>query len=170
MPLPMPRTGARRLSARVAAFCRTLAWPGAFRLYKSNGAMARPPGRPLVEHVWRGGEWLHATTGVPFDEGAYKAGVLRRQAACERRRYWDPSTGVRERQRERNKVLAAARTLKRTRDGEQLTLDHLRPGIPIRNENLKEISNEKHDWQSTARWHPAPTEVRKLPRPSPSST
>ena len=151
MPLPMPRTGARRLSARVAAFCRTLAWPGAFRLYKSNDAMARPPGRPLVEHVWRGGEWLHATTGMPFDEGAYKAGVLRRQAACERRRYWDPSTGVRERQRERNKVLAAARTLKRTRDGEQLTLDHVRSGIPTRNENLKEISNEKQDWQSTAR-------------------
>ena len=123
-----------------------------------------------MEHVWRGGEWLHATTGMPFDEDVYKAGVLRRQAACERRRYWDPSTGVRERQRERNKMLAAARPLKRTRDGEQLTLDHVRSGSPIRNENLKEISNDTNDWQSTSRWHPAATEVRKLPRPPPSST
>ena len=145
MPLPMPRAGARLLSARVAAFRRTLAWPGALRLYESNDAMARPHGRPLVEHVWRGGEWLHATTGMPFDEDVYKAGVLRRQAACERRRYWDPTTGVRERQRERNKMLAAARPLKRTRHVEQLTLDHVRSGSPLRNENLKEIRNDIND-------------------------
>ena len=88
-----------------------------------------------MEHVWRGGEWLHAATGMPFDEDVYKAGVLRRQAACERRRYWDPSRGVRERQRERNKMLAAARPLKRTRDGEQLTFDHVLSGSPIRKKN-----------------------------------
>ena len=104
----------------------------------------RPQGRPLAEHVWRGGEWLHATTGMPFDINVYKVGVLRRQAACERRRYWDPSTGVRVRQRERKKMLAAKR-VKRTRDGEQQTLDHVRSRSPIRNVNLKEISNDNND-------------------------
>ena len=98
-----------------------------------------------MEHVWRGGEWLHATTGMPFDEDVYRAGVLRRQAACERRRYWDPSTGARERQRERNKLLATARPLKRKRRAEQLTLDQVRSGSTIRNENLKEISNDIND-------------------------
>ena len=122
-----------------------------------------------MEHVWRGGEWLHATTGMPFDEDVYKAGVLRRQAACERRRYWDPSTGVRERQRERNKMLAAARPLKRTRDGEQLTLDHVRSDSPIRNENLKEISNDINDWQPTSRWRSAANKVRELFTSPPSA-
>ena len=99
----------------------------------------------MAEHVWSDGEWLHATTRMPFDVNVYKAGVLRRQAACERRRYWDPTTGVRERQRERNKMLAATRPLKRKRHGEQLTLDHVRSDSPIRNENLKEISNDSND-------------------------
>ena len=58
---------------------------------------------------------------MPFDEDVYKAGVLRRQAACERRRYWGPSTDAREQQRERNKLLAAARPLKRKRHAEQLS-------------------------------------------------
>ena len=107
--------------------------------------MARPQGRPLAEHVWHDGAWYHAVTGKPFNEEVYIAGVRRRQAECERRRYWDPSTGVRERQRERKKMLAAARPLKRTRDGEQLTFDHMRSGSPIRNENLKEISNDNND-------------------------
>ena len=97
-----------------------------------------------MEHVWRGGEWLHATTGMPFDEDVYQAGVLRRQAACERRKYWDPTTGVRERQRERNKTLAAAKPLKRKLHGEQLTLDCVRSVSPMRNENLKEISNDNN--------------------------
>ena len=81
---------------------------------------------------------------MPFDEDVYKAGVLRRQAACERRRYWDPSTGARERQRERNKLLATARPLKRNRHAEQLTLDQVRSDNPIRNENLKEISDDNN--------------------------
>ena len=106
---------------------------------------SRPQGRPLAEYTWRGGEWLHAMTGKPFDVNVYRAGVLRRQAACERRRYWDPSTGVRQRQRERNKMLAAAKLVKRKRHGEQLTLDHVRSRSPIRNDNLKEISNDNND-------------------------
>ena len=105
---------------------------------------SRPQGRPLAEYTWRGGEWLHAMTGKPFDVNVYRAGVLRRQAACERRRYWDPSTGVRVPQRERKKMLAAKR-VKRTRDGEQQTLDHVRSRSPIRNDNLKEISNDNND-------------------------
>ena len=122
-----------------------------------------------MEHVWRGGEWLHATTGMPFDEDVYKAGVLRRQAACERRRYWDPTTGVRERQRERHKMLAATRPLKRKRHAEQLTLDQVRSASPIINENLKEISNDINDCQPTSRRRSAASKVRELFTPPPSA-
>ena len=59
--------------------------------------MARPQGRPLAEHVWRDGGWYHTVTGKPFNEEVYIAGVRRRQAECERRRYWDDASGTRER-------------------------------------------------------------------------
>ena len=59
--------------------------------------MARPQGRPLAEHVWRDGAWHHAVTGEPFNKDAYFAGVRRRQAECERRRYWDDTSGKRQR-------------------------------------------------------------------------
>ena len=59
--------------------------------------MARPQGRPLAEHVWRDGGWYHAVTGKPFNEEVYIAGVRRRQAECERRRYWDVCSGTRQR-------------------------------------------------------------------------
>ena len=153
----------------MAALRRTLAWPCTFRLYEENDAMVRPHGRPLVEHLWRDGEWLHVATGMPFDEDVYRAGVLRRQAACERRRYWDPSTGVWDGQRERNKLLAAARPLKRKRHAEQLALDHVRSDNPIRNENLKEISNDINDWQPTSRWRSAANKVRELFTSPPSA-
>ena len=64
--------------------------------------MARPQGRPLAEHVWRDGGWYHAVTGKPFNEEAYIAGVRRRQADCERRRYWDDASGTRKRRRMRS--------------------------------------------------------------------
>ena len=88
--------------------------------------MALPQGRPLAEHVWREDAWYHASTGMPFNEEVYKAGVLRRQADCERRRYWDPPTGTRERRLLRAKRAAAARPRKSY--ATQLTLDQAREG------------------------------------------
>ena len=83
--------------------------------------MARPPGRPLVEHVWReDGAWVHAASGEPFDPVRYVAGVKRRQAECQRRRYWDESTGARQRR------LARAKAVGGRRRAEQLTLDQVR--------------------------------------------
>ena len=90
--------------------------------------MECPRGRPLAEHVWREGAWFHALTGIRFDEEVYKAGVHRRQADCERRRYWDLSTGTRSRRLLRVKREAAARTRKRRATDVQLTLDHVREG------------------------------------------
>ena len=98
-----------------------------------------PPGRPYAEHVWKDGfGWVHEATGEPFSQAVYRAGVLRRQAGCERRRYWDPSTGVRERRHERTKQLAA----KRCGPPKQLTLDQVRSGIQVVYESLKETDNE----------------------------
>ena len=91
--------------------------------------MARPLGRPLAEYVWQEGYWIHATTGEPFSQATYIAGVLRRQAECERRRYWDASTGTRERRLQRTRREAAARPRKRRATQlTQLTLDHVREG------------------------------------------
>ena len=84
--------------------------------------MARPPGRPLAEHVWRDGAWVHVATGQPFDPVRYLAGVKRRQAECQRRRYWDESTGARQRRLARAKAVGG----KRRRRAEQLTLDQAR--------------------------------------------
>ena len=85
--------------------------------------MAYPRGRPLAEHVWRDDAWFHALTGMPFNEEVYKAAVLRRQADCERRRYWDLPTGTRERRLLRAKREAVDRARKRC--ATQLTLDHV---------------------------------------------
>ena len=75
--------------------------------------MARPQGRPLAEHVWRDGGWYHAVTGKPFNEEAYIAGVRRRQADCERRRYWDDASGTRKRRLMRSMREAVKRPHKR---------------------------------------------------------
>ena len=86
--------------------------------------MARPQGRPLAEHVWRDGAWHHAVTGEPFNKDAYFAGVRRRQAECERRRYWDDTSGTRQRRLLRSMRDAANRPRKR-RATMQLTLDDI---------------------------------------------
>ena len=78
-----------------------------------NGDMVRPQGRPLAEHVWRDGGWYHAVTGKPFNEEVYIAGVRRRQAECERRRYWDDTSGTRQRRLLRSMRDAANRPRKR---------------------------------------------------------
>ena len=95
-------------------------WPAALPL------MPRPLGRPFAEYAWQERCWVHATTGEPFSQATYRAGVLRRQAECERRRYWDASTGTRERRLQRTRREAAARPRKRR--ATQLTLDHVREG------------------------------------------
>ena len=101
--------------------------------------MALPPGRPLAEHVWRDGAWVHVATGQPFDPVRYVAGVKRRQAECQRRRYWDESTGARQRRLARAKAVGG----KRRRRAEQLTLDQARPDTPGINECLREIDNQR---------------------------
>ena len=74
--------------------------------------MARPQGRPLVEHVWRDNGWFHEVTKKPFDQEVYIAGVRRRQAECERRRYWDDTSGTRKRRLLRSMRDAANRPRK----------------------------------------------------------
>ena len=86
--------------------------------------MARPQGRPLAEHFWRDGGWYHAVTGKPFTEEVYIAGVLRRRAECERRRYWDDTSSTRQRRLLRSMRDAANRPRKR-RATMQLTLDDI---------------------------------------------
>ena len=75
--------------------------------------MARPQGWPLAEHVWRDGGWYHAVIGQPFNEEVYIAGVRRRQAVCEPRRYWDVCSGARQRRLLRTMREAAKRPRKR---------------------------------------------------------
>ena len=84
--------------------------------------MARPQGRPLAEHVWWDGGWYHAVTGRPFNQEVYLAGVRRRQAECERRRYWDDTSGTRQRRLMRSMRDAADGPRKR-RAAMQLTLE-----------------------------------------------
>ena len=84
--------------------------------------MARPQGRPLAEHVWRDGGWYLAVTGEPFDEEVYIAGVRRRQAECERRRYWDDASGARKRRLLRS-MREAANNPRKRRAGVQLTFE-----------------------------------------------
>ena len=60
-------------------------------------------------------------TGKPFNKDAYFAGVRRRQAECKRRRYWDDTSGTRQRRLLRSMRDAANRPRKR-RTAMQLTL------------------------------------------------
>ena len=52
-------------------------------------------------------------TGKSFNEEVYIAGVRRRQADCERRRYWDDASGTRKRRLLRSMREAAKRPRKR---------------------------------------------------------
>jgi hypothetical protein len=103
--------------------------------------MAPPVGRPLIEHVWTEGlGWVHVATGEPFSPDVYLAGVRRRQRELERRRYWDPSTGTRERRWLRTKRQAAAKPRKTSKV--QLTLDQARSDTPGIYGSLREIDND----------------------------
>ena len=66
-------------------------------------AQDRPPrGRPPVGYVWKDGRWLHAESGEPFSEACQHLKFREKQRIYERRRYWEPSTGVRRRRLERS--------------------------------------------------------------------
>ena len=110
---------------------------------EQNGILTRPQGRPLAEHFWRDGGWYHAVTGKPFNEEAYVAGVRRRQADCERRRYWDDASGTRKRRLLRSMREAAKRPRKRLA-AVQLTLHD----VPHSNVQLPHVL--------TLQPHPAP--------------
>ncbi len=109
--------------------------------------MARPLGRPLAEHVWRDGEWYHAVTGKPFNEEVYIAGVRRRQAECERRRYWDISSGTRQRRLLRSMRAAANRPRKR-RATMQSTLECAPRSVAELPHVLKVFAHPKRDADS----------------------
>ena len=117
--------------------------------------MARPQGRPLAEHLWRGGGWYHAVTEKPFDQEVYIAGVRRRQAECERRRYWDDTSGTRKRRLLRSMRDAANRPRKR-RAAVQLTLESVLPLAAEPRRNLSVAS----DAQQTASASDDPTTCR----------
>ena len=109
--------------------------------------MARPQGRPLAEHFWRDGGWYHTVTGKPFNEEVYIAGVRRRQAECERRRYWDDASGTRERRLMRSMRDAANRPRKR-RAAMQLTLESVPRSAEELRRSLKVASHPKHPEQN----------------------
>ena len=44
------------------------------------------------------------TTGEPLDDARYMEGVRDRRRACDRRRYWDETTGVRQRRKVRARL------------------------------------------------------------------
>ena len=106
--------------------------------------MARPQGRPLAEHVWRDGAWYHAVTGEPFNKGAYFAGVRRRQAECERRRYWDDTSGTRQRRLLRS-MRDAANSPRKRRTAMQLTLQDEPRSVAQLPRVLKVFAHTKRD-------------------------
>ena len=106
--------------------------------------MVRPQGRPLAEHVWRDGGWYHAVTGEPFSKDVYFVGVRRRHAECERRRYWDDTSGTRQRRLLRSMRDAANRPRKR-RTAMQLTLQDEPRSVAQLPRVLKVFAHTKRD-------------------------
>ena len=68
--------------------------------------MTPPRGRRPVGYFWdaRSACWLSYTTGKPLDEATYMEGVRARRRACDRRRYWDETSGVRQRRKVRARL------------------------------------------------------------------
>ena len=54
-----------------------------------------PRGRPPVGYNRVDGKWLNADTGEPYSEARQRLQRLEKRKVYERRRYWDPDTGVR---------------------------------------------------------------------------
>ena len=53
-------------------------------------------------YEWKDGGWLHAETGEPYSAARQHFKHLAKRKIYERRRYWDPRTGVRVRRLERS--------------------------------------------------------------------
>ena len=53
-------------------------------------------------YEWKDGGWLHAETGEPYSAARQNFKHLENRKIYERRRYWDPRTGVRVRRLERS--------------------------------------------------------------------
>ena len=97
----------------------------------------------LVEHLWRDSGWYHAVTEKPFDQEVYIAGVRRRQAECERRRYWDDTSGTRKRRLLRSTRDVANRPCKR-RAAMQLTLESVPRSAAELRRSLKVAAHPEH--------------------------
>ena len=69
----------------------------------SSGARA-PRGRPPSGFVWNAdtGEWRHAGTGEALCATGRRQRFKEKRRGYERSRYWDPSTGVRQRRLQRS--------------------------------------------------------------------
>ena len=69
----------------------------------SSGARA-PRGRPPRGFVWNAesGEWRHADTGEALSATGRRQRFKEKRRRYERSRYWDPSTGVRQRRLQRS--------------------------------------------------------------------
>ena len=66
-------------------------------------AQDRPPrGRPPAGYNWVDGKWLSAITGEPYSEARQHEKHLEKRKVYERRRYWNPNTGVRVRRLNRS--------------------------------------------------------------------
>ena len=61
------------------------------------------------------------TTGEPLDVARYMEGVRDRRRACDRRRYWDETTGVRQRRKVRARLERKRPPQPRQRILEELT-------------------------------------------------
>ena len=62
----------------------------------------QPRGRAPVGYEWKDGRWVHAETGEPYSAARQHFKHLETRKVYERRRYWDPRTGIRVRRLERS--------------------------------------------------------------------
>ena len=62
----------------------------------------QPRGRVPLGYLWKDGRWVHAETGEPFSAARQHCKHLEKRKIYERRRYWDPRTGIRVRRLERS--------------------------------------------------------------------
>ena len=62
----------------------------------------QPRGRVPLGHLWKDGRWVHGETGEPYSAACQHFKNLEKRKTYERRRYWDPRTGIRVRRLERS--------------------------------------------------------------------
>ena len=59
-------------------------------------------GRAPAGYVWKDGSWLNAETGEQYSAARQHVKHLEKRKSYERKRYWDPRTGVRLRRLQRS--------------------------------------------------------------------